>query len=119
MDLSITEKEHDEIASKVYGEVERMNDLPEDDLAVLEHSFTDEHEVEISYRETGYGTKLLVAKEVGDDPDFVTFLSIYKGYFVEFTLAPNPNAADQTLTEEQIKMCIDFLTDVDFNPVKK
>ena len=102
---------------ELYGEVERMNDLPADDLEVLERSFTDEHQVQIEYRETGYGTKLLMAREVGPDPDFVTFLSIYKGYFVEFTLTPSSKVADQTLTEEQIRMCIDFLTDVDFIPV--
>ena len=102
---------------ELYGEVERMNDLSNEDLAALERTFTDEHQVKIEYRETGYGTKLLVAREVGPDPDFVTFLSIYKGYFVEFTLTPSPSVADQTLTEEQIRMCIDFLTDVDFTPV--
>ena len=102
---------------ELYGEVDRMNDLSQEDLEVLERSFTDEHQVQIEYRETGYGTKLLVAREVGPDPDFVTFLSIYKGYFVEFTLTPSSKVADQTLTEEQIRMCIDFLTDVDFIPV--
>ena len=101
---------------ELYGEVDRMNDLSADDLAVLEQSFTSEHDVEISYRETGYGTKLLVAREVGADADFVTFLSIYKGYFVEFTLTPSPDVANQTLTDEQVQMCIDFLTNVDFNP---
>ena len=102
---------------ELYGEVERMNDLSADDLAVLEHSFTSEHEVKIEYRQTGYGTKLLVAREVGNDADFVTILTIYKGYLIEFTLQPNPNLADQTLTEEEIRMCIDFLTDVNFVPV--
>lgn len=103
---------------ELYGEVDRMNDLSQEDLEVLERSFTDEHQVDISYRETGYGTKLLVAREIGPDPDFVTFLSIYKGYFVEFTLSPSPKVADQTLTEDQIRMCIDFLTDVTFTPIQ-
>ena len=73
------------------------------------------NEVEISYSETGYGTKLLIAREVGSDTDFVDILAIYRGYFIEFTMTPNPKAANQSLTDEQIKMCIDFLTDVDFN----
>lgn len=102
----------------LYGAVDRMNDLTDEELAILEETFTSEYEVEIEYRETGYGTKLLVAREVGADVDFVTFLSVYKGYFVEFTLTPNPSLPDQALTEEQIQMCIDFLTDVDFNPVE-
>ena len=103
---------------ELYGSVERMNDLSEDDLAVLEESYTSEYQVEIEYRETGYGTKLMVVKEVGNVESFVDFLSIYKGYLVEFNLTPNPKMASQILTDEQIQMCIDFLTDVDFNPVK-
>ena len=103
---------------ELYGDVDRMNDLSADDLAILEESYTSEYEVEIEYRETGYGTKLMVVKEIGGKEHFVDFLSIYKGYLVEFNLTPNPNMADKTLTEEQIQMCIDFLTNVDFNPVQ-
>ena len=103
---------------ELYSNVERMNDLSEDDLAVLEESYTSEYQVEIEYRETGYGTKLMVVKEVGNVESFVDFLSIYKGYLVEFNLTPNPKMASQILTDEQIQMCIDFLTNVDFNPVK-
>ena len=103
---------------ELYGEVDRMNDMSAEDLAVLENSFTSDNEVEISYRETGYGTKLLVAKEIGSGTDSVSILSVYKGYLVEFEMTPSPNAANQTLNEEQIQMCIDFLTNVDFNPIK-
>ena len=103
---------------ELYGEVDRMNDMSAEDLAVLENSFTSDNEVEISYRETGYGTKLLVAKEIGSGADSVSILSVYKGYLVEFEMTPRANAANQTLNEEQIQMCIDFLTNVDFNPIK-
>jgi hypothetical protein len=103
---------------ETYGDVDRMNDLGEEDLAILEKSFTDMNDVEITYRETGYGTKLLVAREIGTDTDFVDILAIYKGYFIEFNMTPNPKAADQTLTNEQIRMCIDFLTDLNFVPVQ-
>lgn len=100
---------------ELYGEVERMNDLSEEDLAVLEAGFKEMNDVEISYKETGHGTKLLVAKEVGNDEDFVKILSIYKGYFIEFTMAPSSSSTVKTLTDEQIQAAIDFLTDVDFN----
>ena len=104
---------------ETYGDVERMNDLGEEDLKILEESFSDMNDVNITYSETGHGTKLLIAREVGSDTDFVDILAIYKGYFIEFNMTPNPKAANHALTDEQIKMCIDFLTDVDFNPVKK
>ena len=102
----------------VYGEVKKMNELGEEDLLVLENSFTEMNDVEISYAETGYGTKLLIARETGSDTDFVDILTIYDGYFIEFNMSPNPKAANQTLTDEQIKMCIDFLTNVDFVPAE-
>ena len=89
-----------------------------DQLAVLEESFSEMNDVNISYSETGHGTKLLIARETGADTDFVDILAIYKGYFIEFNMTPNPKAVNQTLTDEQIKMCIDFLTDVDFTPVQ-
>ena len=77
------------------------------------------NQVVISYRETGHGTKLLIARENGSDTDFVDILAIYKGYFIEFNMTPNPKAANQTLTEAQIGMCIDFLTNLDFTPIQE
>lgn len=101
-----------------YADVERMNDMSADDLAILEQSFTDMNEVEISYRETAYGTKLMVAREVGSDTDFIDILTIYKGYMIEFIMTPNTAMANQVLTEDQIKMCVDFLSDLDFVAAK-
>ncbi len=104
---------------ETYGEVERMNDMTDDELAILEETFTQLNDVNISYRETGYGTKLMVVKETGNDDDFVDILAIYKGYFIEFRMSPNANAADKTLSDDQIAMCVKFLTELDFNPVSK
>lgn len=101
---------------EMYGDVKRMNDLTDEQLAVLEATYTEMNDVEISYQNTGHGTKLLIAREVGTDTDFVDILSIYEGYMIEFNMTPNPNAANQTLTNAQIGMCIDFLTDLDFVP---
>ena len=102
----------------LYSDVARMNDLSPEAIAFLESTFTDMNDVEISYKETAYGTKLLIAKEVGDDTDFVDILSVYRGYFIEFVMTPNPTAQNQTLTEEQVQMCIDFLSELDFVEVK-
>ena len=103
--------------SDIYSDIERMNDMSAEDLAVLEASYTDMDEVEISYRETAYGTKLLVAREVGSGTDFVDILTVYKGYNIEFVMTPNENGTAAELTEEQIQMCIDFLSELDFVPV--
>ena len=104
---------------ELYGEVERMNDLSDEELAVLEDSFKEMDQVEIEYRQTGLGTKQMVVLEGGNGQNLIDILSVYKGYFVEFNMTPNPNAAVQDLTEEQIQLAIQFLTDVRFEPVKK
>lgn len=101
---------------ETYADVARLNDLSAEDLAVLEASFKEMNEVNISYTETSHGTKLLVARETGNDTDFVDILSIYEGYFIEFIMAPDENAADKTLTDAQVQMCVDFLSDLDFIP---
>ena len=103
---------------EMYGDVQRMNDLNDEQLAALEATFTEMNDVEITYQNTGHGTKLMIAREVGSDTDFVDILSIYNGYLIEFNMTPNPNAANQTLTNAQIGMCIDFLTDLDFVPAQ-
>ena len=92
------------------------NDLGEEQIAILKASFTEMNEVEFFDAETAAGTRLLVARETGSDEDFVSILTIYKGYSVEFDLFPNPNAAVQELTDAQIRTGIDFLSDLDFIP---
>ena len=103
---------------ELFASVERMNDLTDEALKRLEGTFTEMNEVDISYKETAYGTKLLIARETGDDTDFVDILSVYKGYSIEFVMTPNPAAEDQTLTDAQIQMCIDFLSELDFIPAE-
>ncbi len=103
---------------ELFASVERMNDLTDEALKGLEGTFTEMNEVDISYKETAYGTKLLIARETGDDTDFVDILSVYKGYSIEFVMTPNPAAKDQVLTDAQIQMCIDFLSELDFIPAE-
>ena len=92
--------------------------MTDDELAILENTFSEMNDVEITYSKTGHGTKLMIARETGGDTDFVDILAIYNGYFIEFNMSPNPNAANQTLSNAQIGMCIDFLTDLDFVPAQ-
>jgi len=101
---------------ELFANVDRMNDLSEDALKGLESTFTEMNDVEITYQNTAYGTKLLIAREVGEDTDFVDILSVYKGYSIEFVMTPNPQAKNQTLTDAQVQMCIDFLSELDFVP---
>ena len=68
--------------------------------------------------ETAYGTLLLIARENGNDTDFMDIMTIYKGYSIEFVMSPNPNAASQALSDQQVQMCIDFLSNLDFVEAK-
>ena len=105
-----------------YSDVERMNDLPEEQLRVIEDSFLQMDDVKFEYRETGLGTKLLVITEDDNDEDgdtdFVDIYSIYKGFETEFVMTPgkDPSAEDDDvdMTEEQIQMLFDFITGIDF-----
>ena len=100
-----------------YFDVERMNDLDEEELSQLEQTYIDEDpEVELTYGETGYGTLVLVARHESESLDFISFFSIYRGYCVEFVLVPSETAADKNLTDEQIATCVSFLTELDFIP---
>ncbi len=102
---------------EMYSDVERLNDLTPEERAQLEQTFIDEDpNVEITYGETGYGTLLLIARHESDGLDYVAFFSIYKGYTVHFVLTPSKEAESRDLTEEQMRLSIDFLTDLDFIP---
>ena len=101
---------------EMFANVERMNDLSPEEIETLKATYTDMNEVSFSEAETAAGTKLLVARETGSDEDFASILSLYKGYSVEFVLSPNPNAAEQKLTDEQIQAGIDFLSNLEFIP---
>ncbi len=107
----------------MYYGVERLNDLDEEARAAIVDSFTEEDQVEVSEMTTAYGTKLLVVKENKDQVDFVDFYTIYKGYEVEMVLthatAEDPEAEDAEIvpvTEEEIQLAVQFLSDLDFVP---
>ena len=93
-----------------WADVERLNDVPEEELAEIEASFVMEDEVKIEYRETGLGTKLMVVTEAAGETDFVDIYTIYKGFEHEFVMTPGT----EPLTEEHIQMLIDFITGIDF-----
>ena len=79
-------------------------------------------DVKFEYRETGLGTKILVVTEDDSDEDgdtdFVDIYSIYKGFETEFVMTPGKDPAaeddDVDMTEDQIKMLVDFITGIDF-----
>ncbi len=97
--------------NELYSDVFRMNDLDADTLALIEESFKAEDDVKISYTETSYGTKLMMIQEADGSVDYVDFYSVYLGYEIEIVVV----AQDENgLTDAQIQMVVDFLSDLDF-----
>ena len=100
---------------ETYSNVERLNDLDDEALATLEKTFTDtDPYANITYDETVYGTRLMVCRTQTDSYDSLDVFSIYKGYFVEFVMNPNPQAPEQKLTDEQVEQCHYILSELDF-----
>ena len=90
--------------------------MTEEQLQPIIDSFAnDGDEVTISYTETAHGTKLLVARDSDGFVDIVAFITVYEGYMIEFDMTTGSQASGP-LTDEQIQMCIDFLSDLDFIP---
>lgn len=103
--------------NEMYTDVARLNDLDEESLAQIEETFRDEDTVDISYMETAHGTKLMVVKEANDGADYVDFYTIYMGYEIEMVLT-RIEAMDKTpLTDEEIAMVVQFLSDLEFIPL--
>ena len=98
--------------------VERLNDLDETALGQIADTFRQEDQVDISYEETAHGTKLMVVREAEDAVDYVVFYTIYKGYEIEFVLSGDGTGSGVGLTGEQIRMAVDFLSDLDFVPAE-
>ena len=102
---------------ETYSDVERLNDLDDEALAVLESSFTDtDPYANIYYDETEHGTRLLICRTQSDNYDYLVIFSIYNGYFVEFMMKPGKEAAEQKLTDDEVASCNVFLSELDFVP---
>lgn len=101
---------------EIYSDVKRMNDMTEEQLQdIIDTYAEDGDEVTVTYGETSHGTKLMIVREAVDSVDFVSIVTVYEGYMIEFDMLAGPEA-EEGLTEDQIQMCIDFLSDLDFIP---
>ena len=94
----------------------KLNDVSDEVMEEIKASFLDNMlDAEFEEKETAYGTKLLIVKgHVDEESSVVDFYSIYNSYEVEVIATMGQNAENGILTEEQIQMVIDFLSDMDF-----
>ena len=100
---------------ELMADVERLNDLDENALAMIEETYRAEDSVEITYTETALGTRLMVVKEKADGVEYVDFYTVYKGYSIEFVLLKD---SAEGLTDHEIEMAVRFLSDMEFVPAE-
>ena len=98
-----------------YAEVERLNDLDEEEMIAALVGDDPSVSENISIMETDYGTKVLILRSRDSQDDFACFVTLYKGYEVGLNLYPGA-ASDGALTDEQIRLAMTFLSDLDFVP---
>ena len=97
----------------------RLNDVDAETLKEIEESFTEDADVKIEYTETGLGTKLMKVTEIGDDPDWIAFYTIYEGYEIELTVKVSDIATEPELPQDIVDKAVTFLTEMDFVKVEE
>jgi len=98
------------------ADVERLNDLPEEEMIaalVGEDTEISEH---VDVMETDHGTKVLILRSRDPQDDYACFVTLYKGYEVGLNMFPG-EASGGALTEEQIRLAMQFLSDLEFVPI--
>jgi len=97
------------------GKALKLNDFSEEEIALLKESLVEMMtDSEIEDAETAYGTKLIIVKGHILERTIVQVFSVYKAYEVRVVAYKGQEASDVTLTDEQIQMIIDFLSEMDF-----
>ena len=97
--------------SDLWEGTEKLNDVSEEDLEAVRESFREEYpDAEFSFRETAYGTKLmLVTTPTGQDAYIYT---IYKEHEIEIHIFTG--LQQDALEEADIERVVDFLSNMDF-----
>ena len=70
-----------------------------------------------SYAETAHGTQLVIVNENSDKDEYVDISTLYQGYFVELMLVKNDTSVQ--ITDDEIDLAVDMLSDMWFVPVQQ
>ena len=100
---------------ELYYDIKRMNDMTDEQLDEIIQTFPDNGEnVTVSYSETAYGTKVMIVKDSNVPPQNMAVLSVYEGFMIEIDAID----IEEGLTDEEIQLCIDFFSNMDFIPTE-
>ena len=98
-----------------WGEVEKLNDVTEEDLQLIKDDFSEEYtDLAFDTKETAYGTKLLIVKAPSGMDAYV--YTIYKAHEIEIHLYPGEE--QEAITDADIDRVVAFLSDMQFVPVE-
>ena len=100
-----------------YADVERLNDLPADEMIPALVGDDTAISEDINVMETEHGTKVLILRSRDPQDDYACFVTLYKGYEVALNMFPGA-ASGGSLTDGQITLAMQFLSDLDFVPVE-
>lgn len=96
-----------------YAKITRLNDLTEEQMQLYIDSFIEEemNDPTTTILESGHGTKVLLINEQGSGHDYVYLCSVYHGFQIN-TYADHMDGSE--ITEEEIRILMDYFTDLDF-----
>ena len=88
-----------------------LNDFSEEELAELSALASEEMvDPAVTIGETAHGTKLIISRDMDPVNSSLDITTVYHGYYITFIMYP---AIDGTqLTDEQVNLCIDFISDL-------
>lgn len=99
-----------------WAEVERLNDVSEEDLEPVMDTFRAEYgEPVFDTKETAYGTKLLLIMSPTYQDAYI--YTIYRGHEIEIHLIPGTE--QEKLSDGDVDRVVTFLSDMDFDPVEE
>lgn len=95
-----------------YGDLARLNDLSEEDLAAYAASLCEGYNAPTwEVVETASGTKLILINEAESEMDYAEMITVYKGYAIDLYAGAAENAE---ITEADTAMMQQFLSELDF-----
>ena len=89
-----------------------INDLSDEELETLiSVSMSDFANPTYTLSETAEGTKLIIVDENSEHDEYAEVFTVYQGYFIGLLLEP---AGDVQVSQEELDMAVQFLSDMQF-----
>ncbi len=89
-----------------------INDLSDEELdSLIAVSMSDFANATYTLSETAEGTKLIIVDENSEHDEYAEVFTVYQGYFIGLLLEP---AGDVQVSQEELDMAIQFLSDMQF-----